>query len=166
MDADGERLEQDAIVDGKPVSEGEAQVRWMREESACRAFDGWRTVEAHVRAEVRIATLAPFAVTARDSRFDGDTRADSRLCDSRTVRDDGAGGFVSERKRVRDDAIADAPVLIVVDIRPADTNRACADKDLTSGRCWLFGLDNAKRVWCNELCGIHERSRAENVCFL
>ncbi len=132
----------------------------MVEVSACGAFDGWRAEEAHVCAEVRIAAFAPFAVTARNSRLDGDAGADSRLCNSRAVRDDSTGGFVSEREGIRDDAVADASVLVVMDIRPADTHRVRADENLTGGRCWLFNLENAKRARRNELCSMHERSKA------
>jgi hypothetical protein len=57
-----------------------------------------------------------------------------------------AGRFVSQDQRAADHEIADAAVLVIVDIGSANSNRQNPDEDLAFGRSWNWTLLNSKIV--------------------
>ena len=108
--------------DGSVVMLGVALHGCMRgDEFAQRPVDRRRAVESDVRTQVVCAGPALIAATAWLARFDGDTFAYSRWRHSFADFDNLTGRFVSQDQRTADHEIANAAVLVVVDIRSANS---------------------------------------------
>jgi hypothetical protein len=80
-------------------------------------------MESDVRTQVVSTGPTLIAATAWLARFDGDTFAHSRLGDSFADFDYFTGRFVSQDQRAADHEIADAAVLVIVDVGSANTDR-------------------------------------------
>src|SRR5215204_7153876 len=114
-------MEREVLVDADEVGEG--SVYWRRGE------------EAHVRAEVVAACPALAAGAVRDPGLQGYALADLVLRRFLSEGHDRSHRLVAEDKGLRDDERADAPLLVVVDVRAADTHGPELDQDLL--RPWL-----------------------------
>jgi len=87
-------------------------------------------VEPDVRTEVVSTSPTLIAATAWLARFDGDTFAHSRKWDTLADFNYLTGRFVSQDQRAADHEIADAAVLVIVDIGSANSDRQNPDQDL------------------------------------
>jgi hypothetical protein len=103
-------------------------------------------MESDVRTQVVSTGPTLIAATAWLARFDGDTVAHSRLGDSLADFNYLTGRFVSQDQWAADHEIADAAVLVIVDIGSADSNRQNPDEDLAFGRNWNRALLNSQIV--------------------
>jgi hypothetical protein len=84
------------------------------------------------------------AATAWLTRFDGDTLAHSRRRDSLADFNYLTGRFVSQDQRAPDHEIADAAVLVIVDIGSANSDRQNPDQYLAFRRSWNRTLLNSQ----------------------
>src|SRR5215212_9264980 len=99
-----------------------------------RAVDRRRGEEAHVRAEVVAARPALAAGPVGDAGLEGDPLAFLVLRRVFPEGYDRPHRLVAEDKRLIDDERADAPLLIVVDVRAADADGPDLDQDLFGPR--------------------------------
>ena len=76
-----------------------------------------------------MALKAPFASSARAIRIDGDERASCKL-EFRDVLDEATTKLVARNERFMDDGRADAAVLVVVQVAPADSDCRHVDEGL------------------------------------
>src|SRR4051812_23961601 len=98
--------------------------------------------EAHVEALVAHAFLAMQAPAARLARIDRDAGARLHVRDAVTDGCDHAGDLVAERHRLLDPYDAEAAVMIVVQIGPADAAVRDLDADFTrTGCCIRVAID-------------------------
>jgi hypothetical protein len=134
VQADRERLEQRALVEGDAIREAIAKVSRVGEVADERAVDRGRRQEADVGAEVVAPALAERADPARHARLQGDPLALAQPGDARADGRHDAGRLVAQDERRSDDKVSDAPVLPVVDIRAADPNRPDGDQDFAGAR--------------------------------
>jgi len=87
-------------------------------------------VESDVRTQVVSTGPALIAATARFARFYGDTFAHSRRRHSFAYSDNLTGRFVSQDQRSANYEIADAAMLVIVDIRSANSHRQNPNENL------------------------------------
>jgi len=100
-------------------------------------------VESDVRTQVVSTGPALIAATARFARFYGDTFAHSRRRHSFAYFDNLTGRFVSQDQRSVNYEIADAAMLVIVDIRSANSHRQNPNENLASLRSWNRALFNS-----------------------
>ena len=99
-------------------------------------------VEAHVEAVVRQAGQAVVASAARPARRDRHPVADGEVLDARAEGDDPAGNLMPEDHRLAEPDRAEAAVVEIMQVRPADAAGLDRDLDLAgSGGLGLALLD-------------------------
>ena len=103
-------------------------------------------MESDVRTQVVSTGLALIAAIAWFARFDGDTFAHSGQRHSFADLNNLTGRFVSQDQRTANHEIADAAVLVIVDIRSADSHRQNANEYLAFCWSWHRALFNSKIV--------------------
>src|SRR5215213_2765884 len=113
-------MEREVLVDADEVGEG--SVYWRRGE------------EAHVRAEVVAACPALAAGAVRDAGLQGYALANVVFRRLFSQGHDRSHRLVAEDKGLPDDERADAPLLVVVDVRAADADSPDLDQDLLGPR--------------------------------
>jgi hypothetical protein len=112
-------------------------------------------------AQVRVAALAQVAAVARDGRVDRDADAVERAAL------DDAGHLVPADERAGDLGVADAALLVPVQVRPADPDRGDPHQALALGhlRHRILGQTQVVRAVepCGEVAGRHRRSPVTSV---
>ena len=148
-DADRQGLHQRAHVVRQRVGQREGEVLVDGHEVRERAVDRRRGEEHHVGAEVVAAGAALGAAAAGDARLERHAVARAMAGHLRADLDDAPGGLVPEHHRRAHDEVADAAVLVVVDVRAAHADGGDLDEHLARPRLGhgpLLDPDVARRV--------------------
>lgn len=128
--ADGEGLDQGALLQGHVVGQLVAEVLGGGPEAGQGAVDGGRGGELHLGAEVVLARQAAGAAAAWITRLDGDAVADLEGGHGVADLSDDAGGLVAQDHGLGQGELADAAMLPVVDVRAADAGVCDGDEDV------------------------------------
>ena len=134
VDADRQGLQRRSGVERDVIGQFVAEVRGVCDVARQGAVEGRRRHELHVLAQVVASRLAHGTASAGDSRLYGDAVSRLQLRNFCANLLDDSRSLVPEDQRCLYDEVADASVLPVVDVRPADTDRPDADQDLSRAR--------------------------------
>ena len=154
VEAHAERLEQRDIVALDRVGDRQQQTLRPAHERAQAAVDGSVTAEPDVRAEVAVAGPADEAVSTRVRRLHDDPLALAR------AGDDEAAHLVAEHERLDHLRLADAAVLVPVEVGAAQPDGGDADELLPrrgDGLGFLVDTDVAGAVQSKHFHAGHDR---------
>ena len=136
VEGDAERLDQRDVIALDAVGRGQQQPLRPVHQRAQAAVDGRVPAEPDVGAEVAVAGAADLAVATGVGRLDDDALAFAR------TRHDDAAHLVAEHQRLVHLRVADAAVLVPVEVGAAEADGGDADELLTgSGDGLRFMVD-------------------------
>ena len=127
VEGDAQRLQQRDVVALDRVGHRQQQTLRPVHQRAQAAVDGGVAAELHVGAEVGVAGATDVAVAAGVGRLDDDA-----LALARAAHDD-AAHLVAQHQRLDDDGLADAAVLIPMQIRATEADCGDAHELLAGG---------------------------------
>lgn len=137
---DGEGLDQRALLERHGVGQLVAEVGGRGPEAGQGAVVGGRGGEAHLGAQVVVAAEAGGAAAAGVAGLEGDAVAGLEGRHGGAGAHDGAGGLVAEDHGGAHDEVADAALLPVVHVGPADARVVHGHEDFVLA---LEGRDRA-----------------------
>ncbi len=130
MDGHLERFKHGRLFKRHAVGYRDALLRLQDDRLADESVARRRAAELDGRAHVRLVGQAPLALTAVAGRLDGHAPADLQALDAGPDLQYLARPLVADDLRLLDDLVADAAVLVVVNVGPADADRPDANLDL------------------------------------